>query len=205
MTETNLKHSVSSTVSQLQRDYLERGHTPDGAQARGALAELRKSVSRSVEHDPLSLQRVLMTMNPPLSDAELGHSDAMSPSEKAAFHALALFGLHMQSASAPVHIPTMSFANACGQLYRGADSKSIKLRFDAMQAAGSEETRIIHLRSLITLLRSQQLGFHYGQFAVDLRNLTHPERRTGVLLRWGRDFAVGARRPSTQTKTEPTS
>ena len=77
-----------------------------------------------------------------------------------------------------------------------------------MMVAQDEASRMIHIRSLVTLLRRAKLGFDYGQFANDLRVLgdkkaTQKElaRRQGVLLRWGRDFATGVY-ASTQSESE---
>ncbi|HIW95919.1 MAG TPA: type I-E CRISPR-associated protein Cse2/CasB [Candidatus Corynebacterium gallistercoris] len=188
----SLKASVGITADRLQKDYLQRGSTPAGAEARRCLAELRKFAARRVQDSPLALENVLMMLTPSLSDGELGRGEELSRSERAAFHAMSLFGVHMQSANKPMHSTENSFAFACGQLFARSSSKSIKPRFDAMQAAGDEESRIVHLRSLVSLLRAQQLSFDYGRFAQDLRSLSNPSRKNGVLMRWGRDFARGA-------------
>ncbi|MBV7302351.1 type I-E CRISPR-associated protein Cse2/CasB [Corynebacterium sp. TAE3-ERU2] len=199
----SLAQGVGATAQRLQRNLLKHSHTALGAEARAQIAELRKYSSYSVENSPLALESVLLMMDPPLSEQELGKGDHASPSEQAAFHALTLFAVHMQSAREAMHCPGISFASACGTLYARSSSKSIKPRFDAMQSATDEQARIVHLRSLITLLRGQSLGFDYGRFAQDLRSLQHPQRRSGVLLRWGRDFARGAfRTPSPHDHNE---
>lgn len=186
----NLKFAVGRTAEVLQRDYL-TGGTTAAAHARGTLAELRKAGALKLESHPLALETVLMAMVVPLSEGETGKTDQPTPSERAAFHALTLFGLHMQSAQQPMHSEERSFAAACGRLHAVLDSKSIKPRFDAMQSAFDEETRIIHLRNLVSLLRANKIAFNYGQFAFDLRSLQNRRHRNGVLLRWGRDFAYG--------------
>lgn len=205
MTKPTLHISIGSTASYLQRNYLDRAETAAGADARRVLAELRQSAARSFDADPLALQRVLMLLEPPLTDDELGRSDTPSPSELAAYNALTLFAQHMQSATKPVHTTECSFARACGRLQTLSESNSIKPRFDAMQSARDEASRVLHLRSLVTLLRSKELAFDYGSFARDLRSLQYPARRDGVLLRWGRDYAVGTLRPKAQraAKAEP--
>jgi len=182
----------------LQKNYLERPETIEGTEARRVLAELRKSASREFGTDPLALQHVLSILTPALSDGEIGRGDAPSPSESAAYYALTLFALHMQSATTPAHSEDRSFAMTCGRLQTMSDSGSLKARFDAMQTAREEPARLIHLRTLVALLKSEQLSFDYGSFAVDLRSLQNPARRDGVLLRWGRDYAVGMLRPSQQ-------
>lgn len=187
-----LRVSVGSTANRLQRNYLERSQTPAGAEARAQLAELRKFSGRNVQDFPIALENVLLMLNPPLSEQELGKGNAPSPSEEAAFYALTLFGTHMQGARKPMHSAEIPFATACGRLFARSSSNSIKPRFDAMQAAADETARMQHLRSLVTLLRSQDLSFDYGRFAEDLRALQKPNRKNAILLRWGRQFVQGA-------------
>ncbi|WJY64493.1 CRISPR-associated protein Cse2 [Corynebacterium atrinae] len=183
--------SVGATATRLQSQYLgEKGERLQ-AQARGILAELRRRAGQPIEQDPLSLEKTLMVLTPALNENSLGRTDAPSRSESAAFHALSLFALHMQSATHPMHQRGTSFASACGRLYAMSESASLKPRFDALLLARSSRSRLSHTRSMITLLRGSGLGFDYAQFANDLRSLDSAERRPGVLLRWGRDFAMG--------------
>lgn len=102
----------------------------------------------------------------------------------------------MQGSTAAAHSEDRSFAMACGRLQSISDSGSLKPRFDAMQTAREETSRVVHLRTLVSLLRGEHLAFDYGGFAADLRRLQNPVRRDGVLLRWGRDYAVGMLSPS---------
>ena len=95
----------------------------------------------------------------------------------------------MQGATHEVHDESHSFASACGRLAQTSESKSIKGRFDALVLARTAQSRLIQTRSLISLLRSNDLRLNYGWFAADLRKLSNPRARNGVLLRWGRDFA----------------
>lgn len=198
MSEPNLRFSVANTANRLQSSYLERPESIEGTEARRVLAELRKSAARQFGTDPLALQFVLSALTPALSEGEIGHGDAPSPSESAAYYALTLFASHMQSATTPAHSEERSFAQACGRLQTLRDSGSLKPRFDAMQTARDEASRLLHLRTLVSLLKREKLSFDYGGLAVDLRSLQNPARRDGVLLRWGRDYAVGMLRPSQQ-------
>lgn len=89
-----------------------------------------------------------------------------------------------------------------GMLRRVRESSSIKPRFDALLTSLDGRSRLIHARSLINLLRSEDIGFDYGMFAQDLRSLVSADRRHGVLLRWGRDFST---RPYREKETEETT
>lgn len=189
-----LRFSVSNTAEWLQHSYLGNVTHSAKAEARAELAQLRKLAGQPIDRDPLAISLVLGTLQPDLSDRELGQGNKASPSENAAFHALTLFALHMQGATSKMHVENATFASACGRLVQQSESGSIKPRFDAMVLARNSRSRLIHARNLISLLRNNHLGFDYGRFAVDLRDLENPKRKNGVLLRWGRDFAIG--RPS---------
>mgnify|MGYP001762179906 FL=1 len=190
---TKLRSSVASTVDRLQQGVLGKGSPVSQSEARRILAILRQHGNTPIDKDPLSMERSLSILTFPLADFEYGKGDLPSPSECAAHLALSLFAVHMQSAHKPMHLEGRSFAAACGMLVARSDSESLKPRFDAMVLASDPTARIIHMRSLITLLRSQELGFDYGSLAVDLRSLAKPDRKNHVLMRWGRDFARAAR------------
>lgn len=195
---SRLGYAVGGTVTGLQEAYLGRRGEAAAARSRGVLADLRRHAGRPAEDDVLSLEKTLGLLRPPLSDEEIGSGDRVTPSEAAAYAALTLFALHIQSATAPVHVEGQSFARACGRLAGSSDSQSIAQRFDAMVLARDEASRQTHIRSLVTLLRSKGIGFDYGRLAWDLRSLGKPERRNGVLLWWSRDFAL-ALRPASPT------
>lgn len=183
--------SVGATATRLQAQILgEKGERAQ-AQARGVLAELRRRAGQPIDQDPLSLEKTLLVLSPALNENSIGRGDVPSPSEAAAFHALTLFALHMQSSTRPMHVRGISFATACGRLYAQSDSGSLKPRFDALLLARSSRARLAHTRSMVTLLRGVGLGFDYAQFANDLRTLDSADKRSGILLRWGRDFAMG--------------
>lgn len=204
-----LRDSVARTADSLQRDLLQSPNHTKQAHARGVLATLRKYSAVKLEDHPLALEEVLLLLEPPLSELELGRGDTPSASELAAFHALTILGVHMQSATTDAHVAGQSFAKACGRFYAQSQSQSTKPRFDALMVAPDEASRMIHIRSFVTLLRGAKLGFDYGQFATDLRVLSsatatqkEQARRQGVLLRWGRDFAAGV---YASTHTDPES
>ncbi|AEX45348.1 type I-E CRISPR-associated protein Cse2/CasB [Corynebacterium diphtheriae] len=186
-----LRAAVGATCHRLQEAYLGDRNSARHHSARATLAELRRGATVDIRKNPLGLEKVLFAMAGDFSDRLVGHGDNPSPSEEAAFVALTLFGVHMQSATSPVHIPQVSFASACGRLHSLGTSDSIKPRVDAMLLASQEQARLVHIRSLVTLLRANNIGFDYGLLARDLRALNDPKKRAGIQLRWGRDFAIG--------------
>ncbi len=188
----NLYIAVSGTAKKWQEQYFGEYGDSQQAQARARFAKIRQAAALPLESNPLNLQRVLMTMTPNLEVSLLGHGDAASPSEWAAFQSLSFFAVHMQGATKEAHNTECSFAQSCGQLYRRRDSASLKPRFDAIVLARAPKIQVKHIHPMISLLRTERLSFDYGRLAEDLRSFHSPDRRAGVLLRWSRDFVRGA-------------
>lgn len=130
-----------------------------------------------------------------------GKYDTPTRGEYATFTALTLYALHQQSRSQLMHVPNFRFGTAVGQLVLQT-SESMKKRFDALLKARSESARRHYLRSLITLLRSEEIAFDYGQFAQDYMQLQNPEKRDAVILRWSRDFLYGYEPKKSKTSEE---
>lgn len=186
---SRLSLAVSNAAERLQNAYLQRGEKPGSeAAAKSTLSEMRRYAGRSPEKAPLAFQRVMNLMYPALLDEEPGLFATRE--EEAAFYALTLFASHMQSATQPVHVEGCSFARACGLMYTQSESESLKPCFDAILTAAGYESQLYHARSLVSILRSKNIGFDYGAFAQDLKTLRNPKFRNSVLLRWGRDFAT---------------
>jgi CRISPR system Cascade subunit CasB len=131
-----------------------------------------------------------------------GQHDAPNRNEEAAHAALTLFALHQQSNDARAHVPGQSVARAIGLLSRREDRKqAVTRRFMAVVTAQSLDEILVHIRGLVTQLRSENLGFDYSRFAEDLVRLLTPEGAQRVRLAWGRDFYRRGPAPSASDKT----
>ncbi|MBO1900537.1 type I-E CRISPR-associated protein Cse2/CasB [Leucobacter weissii] len=191
-----LRNSVSSKISRIQGALL--GENPrTQARARAILAKLRKAASRQREFDPQAWQLVLggtgliAQEDDELLPAELqGSSNSASEHERAAYTAIVTYAIHQQSQQKRMHQPGKRFATAVGELVRDT-TPSVKTRFDSLANAKEADATAYHLRSLVTLLRSAEIGFDYGLLAVDLKRLSHARTRQRVLIRWSRDFVNG--------------
>lgn len=122
-------------------------------------------------------------------------SDEPSREEWAAFTAMTHWALHQQSLSRPMHVSGRSrhenVGYAVGQLARRRDSASIKSRFDALLLNPGESAVRHHLRSMVQLLRAEEIPTDYGRLAEDLADLKRRGGRRRVALRWGRGYARG--------------
>ena len=196
-----LRIYVTRKVTWLYEQKVKQGSPLATAQ----LAQLRRGAGDDPANHP-ELWEIIFGNNtdiPQFPKRYLGYNDAVSHGEQATYAAVTLFALHQQSRSQLMHVPNFRFGTAVGQLVLHT-SESMKKRFDALLKARSESARRHYLRSLITLLRSEEIAFDYGQFAQDYMQLLNPEKRDAVILRWNRDFLYGYE-PKKSKPSEETS
>ncbi len=178
-----LAEFVGKRAEQIQNRYLN-----GDSWARAALATLRANVSRPIAADPQVWQLVFEDFPEEL----VGRADEPNNAERAAYIALTLFGVIMQSSDERRHVPDVGFGTAIRRTsgppdVEGNEGPLIK-RFHALGTASSFEEATYHARGLIQQLRSAKQGFDFGNFATDLYNLQFPVRADGVRLRWARDL-----------------
>lgn len=182
-----LSSHVGRTAARLQAAYLNSGH-PQHSSATAQLARLRRAAPDDTS-DP-TVWDVVFTDFP---ESGQGHLDTPTAAEVAAYSALTLFGVHMQGATAPRHVPGQSLGLAIGRLARLGGEEgdgAVARRFQSFATATTYTQRIRHLRNLIALLRSAgaPLGLDYGRLVADLYTVQFPGGINRVRLQWGRDF-----------------
>lgn len=160
----------------------------DAPWAVSVLAQLRRAVGNPPGRDPEIWPETIGLVPEQL----LGRGEEPTASELAAHHAMTLFALHRQGRSEKAHIPGVGPGTAFASLARRrgggeGDSEGVRRRFDAMVTATSPQESAHHLRGLVTLMRSEQVGMDYGQLADDLAGLWS-RRRDAVRLRWARQY-----------------
>lgn len=108
--------------------------------------------------------------------------------------ALTLYGVHQQSMARPMHRTGVGVGKALGALRRSGkfSPEAVDRRFAAAATATSLTEAAVHLRGLITQLRSIEQPLDYDRLLRDLRDWQHPDRRPTVRRRWGSEyFATG--------------
>ena len=181
------------------------------SQARGRLARLR----RSAEGD----RRLWMLVGDDLFDDNLGKTHwnialLGEPTEQnyyfiAAITALRFYALHQQSQTKNVNASdwSASFGRACASIGQkdskdrndssGSDSDTagpgtgVQRRLYAMERSRSFDELVVHMRGLVTLLRSTDSAathVNYGRLAIDLYHLQLPSQRERVFREWSHDF-----------------
>lgn len=169
-----------------QKEYLERELNRANA-AVEILARLRRGIGRRPEAAPELWPYTLQGIADPATSG-----DQVTNQELAAFLAFTFYGLHQQSRPIGMHKGGVRLGTALGSLRAKFQSKGsaapLDARFQALCTATDLDEATIHLRGLISLLRTHSLPMDYGRFAGDLVRLQDPERHDDVCLRWGRDF-----------------
>lgn len=169
--------------------------------AKGALANLRRSVGQDLETQPDVWADVLNGMPADI----LGAGDAPSVWEQAAHDALALFAVHQQSQPRLIHEKGVGLGVATRRLANPSDAEQfdspVLRRFTSIVAAQDRVTAIHHLRGLIQQLRAEGIGLDYGMLARDLASLGTKGDRN-VRLRWSRELYT---RRVKDTATAPAS
>jgi CRISPR system Cascade subunit CasB len=175
---------VARTVGGLQARALSNVPQPEAV---SALARLRRGIGRTPGFD-FTLERYVQVPGhllgyQPDDDAEA--TDA----EHAVHDAVTLYALHQQSRRERMHAEGRGLGQALAELVRKSGGpEGVRRRFAALGTASTYHESIYHLRSLITMLREQQIPLDYGLLADDLKTLRGPTGRPKVQAIWGREF-----------------
>jgi CRISPR system Cascade subunit CasB len=195
---------VSARVQQLQAT---RGTSATTA----TLARLRANVAARPGIDPAIWSVTVDGVSPDARGDEPTHA------EVATHLALTLYAVHQQSRDAGAHRPGTGLGQAVARLdrARGWSTKDqdegkvspVRRRFNAVVTATSTAEVAHHLRGLVSLMRSEDVGLDYGMLADDLAQLQKPGGKDVVRRRWGRQLhrldPVGA--PADSSTDAPTT
>ena len=152
------------------------------------LAELR----RGVGHKPGELPSVTGILLEVLPEKYFGFGDSPSYEEWAVYIALTLFAVHQQSndiVNELMHQQGESIGKAIAGLIRDEnDRERIIRKMTIILKTKDVEDLSYHLKSMIYLLRSENLKIDYTDLAQDIYKFQIRECTDSVRLKWGRDF-----------------
>ncbi|MDS2172676.1 type I-E CRISPR-associated protein Cse2/CasB [Nesterenkonia sp. CL21] len=190
----DLARTVSAAVHRLQSE-VTHDRTRQSGSSRAVVATLRNASGFAPGDHARAWTLVLEEMVPDIHAYWLP-TDEPSRQEWAAYTAITHWALHQQSQSKPMHISAprrdQNLGYAAGLLSSRRGSASIKSRFDALLLNPGDNAARHHLRSMVQLLRTEEIPTDYGLLAQDLAVLRGPGGRRRVSLRWGRGYAWGA-------------
>lgn len=180
----DLGDHVARRVGALQARVLSTVPQPE---AISALARLRRGIGRTPGFD-FTLEQYLQVPEDLLGYRPADDAEA-ADTEYAVHDAVTLYALHQQSRRERMHVDGRGLGRALSDLVRKSDSpEGVRRRFAALGTASTYHESIYHLRSLITMLREQQIPLDYGLLADDLTTLRGPDGQSRVQAIWGREF-----------------
>lgn len=123
---------------------------------------------------------------------QLTEDGRVSRQLRAEHAALTLFAVHQQSRSAPMHRKGAGVGTAVLALRRSGrySEEAVDRRFAAAATATSLAEVTVHLRGLLTQLRTVNLPLDYDALYRDLREWQDPQRRGAVRRRWGSQYSA---------------
>ncbi|MGA5823147.1 type I-E CRISPR-associated protein Cse2/CasB [Kitasatospora sp. NPDC094028] len=119
-------------------------------------------------------------------DDKLALRDQVSDEQEAEHAALALFGLHQQSQSKPMHRRGVKLGQALRALRRSGkfSEEALDTRVAQLASATSVSALLVHLRGLVTQLRTVGQPLDYNHLMTDIRAWHHTDRRPDVRAKW---------------------
>ncbi|HBN83142.1 MAG TPA: type I-E CRISPR-associated protein Cse2/CasB [Clostridiales bacterium] len=163
--------------------------------SRAMLAKLRRGIGKQPGELP-ELLEIVLSNNP---EDFYGKGDEISKPVWAIYTALTLFALHQQGKDHPMSSngnaetkkPGNSLGAAVGCLVKKGDEDrelAIKRRFDAVVTANEFTEFAYHARSIIQLLKAEDITLDYPRLAEDCYWCQFDEVRNQIRLRWGEDY-----------------
>ncbi|MEV7782973.1 type I-E CRISPR-associated protein Cse2/CasB [Kitasatospora sp. NPDC088351] len=145
------------------------------------LAALRSGLGRPVMDSPKMWPHYRSQVNDVLA-----LRDEVSDEQKAEHAALALFGLHQQSQAQPMHRQGVKLGGALRHLRQSGkySEDALDTRVAQLAAATSVSALLVHLRGLITQLRTIGQPLDYNHLMADIQDWHSTDRRPQVRLKW---------------------
>ena len=151
---------------------------------RGALANLRRGVGTV----PGAIPELWGIMFDRFPEELMGKAEP-SYAEWAVHSALTLYALHVQGGSGNAYKTGVSLGAAVSKLIKSdEDADRILKRLNLVVTSNDQNDMAYHLRSVIQLLKNNEIPLDHAGLAKDLYLYSFPEYATAVKLRWGRDF-----------------
>jgi CRISPR system Cascade subunit CasB len=184
---------ASYVASEITRLYAGK----DTGSVRAELAELRRFAGKSIDLAPSIMKHIYLTSDSKFHDLPEWDKERV---ENVVFTVLTLYAVHSQGGGddkSPANIdsrktPFSSFAQVAGKLRRElADSSAgLTRRFESILSTNRPNEINYHAKTIVSMLKSKNVGFDYVKFAIDLYWLqsSSPKTRHKVLRRWGREY-----------------
>lgn len=160
--------------------------TKPSSEVSAALAELRRGAGKEPGSNPLLWEWTLDGL------PDDGFGAEPSYLETSVYLAMTLFSVHQQGNDVQtkcMSVSSVRFGEAVRRLCKNEDDidRMIK-KIKSVTSADSITSVAYYLRQLISLLKSNGIGFDYADLAGDLYEFQFEEGRDRIVLKWARDF-----------------
>lgn len=171
----------------------------DQGEGKAYLAKLRKGIGHSPGEVPELMGILLIDM----PEEFISEGKGVSKEEWACYTALTLFAMHQQGNDVkknPMNIDQKgvsivkrtSIGTAMrNYVLREEDSNTMDRMAFRLQALGTSKDMkelSYHMKSIIQLLKTEEIPLNYPRLAVDVYEYQFQERQADVRLKWGQDF-----------------
>ncbi|MBB5775748.1 type I-E CRISPR-associated protein Cse2/CasB [Nonomuraea jabiensis] len=142
-------------------------------------------------------------------DDRLARQGKVSPELAAEHAALALYGLHQQSRSDPMHRPGTRLGQALRRLHKqsehdkGFSREAVDRRVNAAASATQVPAFLTHLRGLISQLRTVGAPLDYDRLLRDIHDWQRPDTRQLARRRLGLDYYGWQPTPQAPAESTP--
>lgn len=166
------------------------GNSLESSGTKAELAELRRGIGKMPGELPQLWGSFLLDLP---EELEKDVRDRAKPTyaEWAIYTALTLYALHQQGRSETVNSDdgALRLGGAVKKLVHSPDDEErVMRRFSAMATSSEPAELANHLRSVVQLLKSENIKLDYADLAKDLYFYQMPNQRNNVRLKWGRDY-----------------
>lgn len=173
--------AAASLIHRLQGGYT--GPTGPTSAAASAMARLRQVTPGKVDEDPRVWELIFAAND----EGQVPSGPDVTRRELALHAGLALYAVHQQSQTSPMHVSGVRLGRALRRLERISDD-SLQRRFASLLTASTFDATNYHLRGLMTLLRREGVVLDHIALTGDLLRLLNPSTADRVRRQWGRDF-----------------
>lgn len=121
---------------------------------------------------------------------ELARRGIPSAGQRAEHAALALYGLHQQSKSTPMHVPGASFGVAIRELHRSGkfSEEAVNRRVSIAAQSPTVNALLTHVRGLVSQLRTIDRPVDYTKLLTDIYHWNWSRSQVRVRRRWGTEY-----------------
>jgi CRISPR system Cascade subunit CasB len=138
-------------------------------------------------------------------DDRLARRDQVTAEQEAEHAALALFGMHQQSRPTPMHRSGVKLGEALRNLRATGkfSEEALDARVNAAATATHLRAVLIHLRGLVSQLRTMNEPLDYDLLLTDLQDFQTPDGRARVRRRWGMAYYGWKPAPAVPPQSRP--